>query len=71
MSGKHRSTPALQVETPFNPRTGKVWRLGDAELRPQMAAVRSKLDDPAEARKLLQRVGIMTPGGKLTKRFGG
>jgi hypothetical protein len=47
-------------------------RLSDPEMRPTMDALRERVkSDPAFARELLQKAGIVDAAGKLTKNFGG
>ena len=51
-----------------NPR----MRLGDPEMRPTMEALRQRVrSDPAFARELLRKAGIVDAAGKLNKNFGG
>ena len=51
---------------------GRMVHLSDPEMKPAMDAIKLRIqNDPAYALSLLQSAGIATPGGKLTKRFGG
>ena len=47
-------------------------RLGDPEMAATLRSLRERVaSDPAFARQLLANAGIVTPGGKLKKSFGG
>jgi hypothetical protein len=47
-------------------------RLSDPEMRPAMDRLKERIaSDPEFANSLLQSAGIVTPKGKLTKRFRG
>lgn len=60
------------VETAVNPKTGRLWRLTDPEVSAKVKAVQRELTkDQASAVKFLQDNGFLTPGGKLTRRYGG
>jgi len=51
---------------------GHFLRLSDPAMRPAVEQLKQRIaSDPAFALSLLQRAGIATPTGKLTKRFGG
>ena len=61
--------PAYDVQAPL---CARVVRLSDPEMEPQMDALKKRIaNEPAFGRQLLLKAGIITPKGKLTKRFGG
>lgn len=54
------------------PSTARWVRLSDPEMRPNIDALRERLrTDPDFAKSMLERAGIVTPTGRLSKRFGG
>lgn len=46
-------------------------KISDAEAKADLAALRKTVSTKHGARKFLREVGILTPKGKLTRRFGG
>lgn len=74
MSGKprvHKANPALAVQSTINPQTGRVWSLVDPEMHDRVDAAKARLSDPSAAREFLRDAGIITPKGRLTRRYGG
>lgn len=55
-----------------NPRTGRPWRLSDSEVKAELAAeIQAMRENPDLAKEFLRDVGILTKGGRLSRRFGG
>ena len=61
-----RTSPVTWVIRP-----GAIVRLSDPEMKPAMQAAERKLSDKREALDFLQDIGVATPTGRLSKRFGG
>lgn len=62
----------LQDSPVINPRTGRLWRLTDDEIQPQVDALRASLvADPAKALEFLKRHKLVTPSGKVPRKYGG
>ncbi|RXD35914.1 hypothetical protein DB811_19700 [Xanthomonas perforans] len=52
--------------------TGRFVRLSDPEVAPYLRTTADKfVSDKGAALKFLQGIGVSTPTGKLTKRYGG
>lgn len=65
-----RNAPGLASFEPQTATGHGALRLGDPALKPDIAKLKEKFrNDPAFALKTLQRAGIATATGKLTKRF--
>lgn len=60
------------AKTPINPRTGSTWRISDPEMKGRVEALKEQLSaDPEKAKAFLQKAGILTSSGHLSRRFGG
>ena len=64
-----KATKASPVTLVIRP--GGIVRLSDPEMKPAMQAAERKLADKREALGFLQDIGVATPTGRLSKRFGG
>jgi len=65
---------ALTTQSPIRVVNGRIvsLTLNDPEIKKKMAARRAKLRaNPQALREEYVKAGILTPGGKLTKRYGG
>lgn len=52
--------------------SGRVLRLSDPELKPFMDDLKQRLrTDPEFARETLKNAGLLTPTGRLPKKYGG
>ena len=72
MSNSKAAQPQLLRESPvINPRTGRVWRLTDVEVEPQVNALQASLQDPQKALAYLKANGFVTAKGKTPKKYGG
>jgi hypothetical protein len=71
MTTSHKSVPNLFLESPINPRTGRIWSLADAEVAPELEKLTKKLTTPEKAREFLNQVGLVDKTGKLKKAYGG
>jgi hypothetical protein len=65
------TTPAESREG-LNPATGKPWRLSDKQVKQELSAELDQIrQNPLMAVEFLQDVGILTDGGRLSRRYGG
>lgn len=72
MAKIHKAQGGLFMDTAVNPRTGRVWTLADAELKGRVDALQQSVTRSAgDAEKFLKKSGLLTAGGKLTKKYGG
>lgn len=56
----------------INPKTGRPLSLADEEVKRELKAELAQMKrQPALAEQLLKEMGILTPRGRLTKRYGG
>lgn len=63
---------AADRRAPVNPRTGKPWSLADKEIRTELSdELKQMRGKPALAEQFLKDLGVLTPTGKLSKRYGG
>lgn len=64
----------LTAQSPIRVVNGRIvsLTLNDPEIRSRLEARRAKLRaDPQALREEYVKAGFLTPGGKLTKRYGG
>ena len=52
-------------------RPGVLVRLSDPEMKSAMRAAARRLSNKREALEFLKGIGVATPTGRLSKRFGG
>lgn len=70
----HTKMAALTAEHPIGVVNGRVisLTLNDPQIKRKMEAARAKLRaNPQALREEYIKAGVLTPGGKLTKRYGG
>jgi hypothetical protein len=59
----------LLKESPvINPRTGRMWLLTDDEVQPGIDALQA---DPQKAVEFLKKHKLLTPSGRVPKKYGG
>jgi hypothetical protein len=63
----------LLKESPvINPRTGRMWLLSDDEIKPGVDALKASLAaDPKKALEFLKKYKLVTPSGKVPRKYGG
>jgi len=69
---QHNLEAHVRVRSSASARLTEVRSIADPEAAKDLAALRKKIArSPAAAKAYLQEVGILTPGGNLTRRYGG
>lgn len=71
MSATKTAQHQLLRDPVINPKTGRVWRLTDAEVEPKVDALQASFDDKQKALDFLKKHKLVTPSGKLPKKYGG
>jgi hypothetical protein len=61
----------LQDSPVINPTTGRIWRITDAGVEANVDALQTSLTDPQKALDFLKKHKLVTPTGKLPRKYGG
>jgi hypothetical protein len=68
---KAAQAQVLRDSPVINPRTGRVWQLTDAEVEPGVDALQASFGDKQKALEFLRKHKLVTPTGKLPRKYGG
>ena len=67
----HPAVPP-QERDGINPKTGRRWSLADPQVKPELVAeLKAMKENQTLAVEFLQDVGILTPSGRLSSKYGG
>ena len=68
MSATHRASTVVRFG--LNPTTGRPWTLADAQVKTEVGAELASMNSGLAVARL-RSLGILTPTGRLPKKYGG